>query len=77
MADGIGRFSSLLLQAVFAYVAAEGIATGAKRLSSSRLGNFQAEVLRSADAFEQAFGSCPTRTNEATPEWQFGTRSAE
>jgi hypothetical protein len=55
MADGVGRFSSLLLQAVFAYVAAEGIAAGAKRLGSSRLG-VSVQKFFSTDAFEQAFG---------------------
>lgn len=39
MAEGLGRFYSLLLQAIVAYAAQQGVAAAAQRLSKTRLGS--------------------------------------
>ena len=71
MANGVGRFCGLLLQAIAAYVAAEGFVVVARRLGGSRLG-VSVQKLFSTDAFEQALGKYILEQTKPLP----GGRSA-
>lgn len=56
MANGVGRFCSLLLQGIAAYAAKDGVAVASKRLAESRLGRGMAAFIQS-DAFWEAMVS--------------------
>ena len=52
MADGVGRFFSLVFQGIVAYAAQQGMAVALQRLSASKIGRGMSTFLKSA-AFEE------------------------